>query len=180
MSVVVAQIYSDIVVFNRKRQGALKGWNTALWHSSGELLFPLGDDNWCHEGWLESVLECHSQLGGYGVVGLNDLMHDGNNHISTPFFDRDFCIDHLGGVIAFPVYNYYNVDTEIMWRARRAGKLLWCPGAVCEHIHPANNKRAEDDIDRQKTNDWMVIDGKIFEQRKGSGFPDDFEPVIRR
>src|SRR6185503_7107760 len=84
---------------SRMKRGALWGWNRALEMSEGNYLFPIGDDGWCHDNWLQIALDVHkNKLDGYGCVGLNDLMHDGSQTVCTTlFYDRQFCKDHFNG-----------------------------------------------------------------------------------
>lgn len=169
------------VVFNPERTGALSAWNQGLKLAQGDILFPAGDDTIFHPGWLDYALESHKdRLGGYGCVGLNDGAYDGNRQVATTLlFDRQFCKDIFGGVIAVPVYKYYCVDLELNERAKLANKFYWDERAVVEHIHSAHGKRPIDDVDRYKMDtDWMVKDNILFEERKQAGFPNDFEAII--
>lgn len=162
-------------------RGALNSWNIGLKKSTGNIIFPSGDDGFPHGNWLDYALESHrDKLQSYGMVGFNDLMHNANLTIATTvLFDRKFCQDHLGGVVTYPVYNYYCVDMELNARARNVGKFYWDERAIVEHLHSANGKRPLDDNDRiRMENNWMEIDNKIFQERKLQGFPNNFEAVI--
>lgn len=171
--------------YNLHRVGALKAWNQALALSRGEMLFPLGDDGLCHPGWLDYALAMHrDQLQGYGCVGLNDKMNlpmvNGAPIVQTHLlFDRKFCKDHFGGVVAFECYKYLWVDVELNERAKRIGKLAYCEASVVEHRHSAAGKRPMDAIDQEKVSaNWHELDGQLFRQRLAAGFPDDFPAVI--
>ena len=169
------------VNYSRYMRGALCCWNKGLSMSNGDIIVPAGDDQIFHEGWLEYALESHREkLGGYGVVGMNDLAYDGNTQLATMLlFDRKYCKEVMGGVIAPPVYNYYCVDSEWNAKAKALGKFYWDERSVVEHLHPAHGKREPDQHDQLKVdNNWMEIDNKIFEERKALGFPVTWESMI--
>lgn len=178
---VSTQINNLKVIYNHKRSGALSAWNQGLAISTGDMLFPAGDDSLFYGRWLDYALESHQEkLGGFGAVGLNDLAYDGNLQLATTLlYDRRFCKEILGGVIAFPVYHYFCVDSEINARAKNAGKFYWDDRAKVEHIHPAHGKRLADASDLLKIdNEWMEKDNLLFEERKLAGFPNNFESII--
>ena len=176
--------FVSTLIFNQKRHGALACWNQALALSTGDMLFPCGDDQWPHMGWLDRALAVHrNKLGGYGCVGFNDLMHapTGPAHepvtMTTLIFDRRFCKEVFGGVVAIPCYKYLCVDCELNDRARAVGKLAWCEDAIVEHLHPANGKRQRDALDDEHAQ-WAEQDRALYEARKAAGFPNDFKAVL--
>lgn len=169
---------ADLVILNNKRLGAVASWNKGASQSSGDFLM-LGSDDMQPQGdWLATALKAHSNvLMGYGLVGLNDLMHNGNEHAVHVIFDRQFCKDHLGGVLAVPHYYHLFFDKELNIRAKRSGKFTWCRDAVMAHLHPANDTRKADELDKERVN-WWAGDEAIFLDRQMRGFPNDFEPVL--
>jgi glycosyltransferase involved in cell wall biosynthesis len=178
---IAALMGCNVIDFSKEKRGALFCWNHGLQLSSGDMICPSGDDQIFHDGWLDYALESHTgQLGGYGVVGMNDLAYNGNTQLATMFiFDRQFCKDHLGGVIAPPVYKYYCVDSEINAKAKSLDKFYWDERAVVEHLHSAHGKRPVDAHDQERIdNHYAEIDNALFEQRKAQGFPIMWEPVI--
>ena len=166
--------------YSPERRGALWSWNYALSLTTGDILFPSGDDQLFYPGWLDRALEYHDEfLDGYGMVAVNDKLHNGNVLGTTLLFDRKFCVDHLGGVCTYPEYNYFYIDNELNERAKLTGRYVWCPESVVEHIHPDAGKRPRDQHDMERNeNCYNVIDRQIFESRKSRGFPNNFEPVI--
>lgn len=174
-------IFTVKYYYSEKRLGALNAWNYGLSKSRGRWIFPSGDDQKPHDNWFLKGLDAHRlDLGGYGVVGFNDLALDGYKQVATTImYDRQFCIDHFGGVCTIPKYNYLWIDVELQERAKKAGKFVWLKDAVVEHLHPAHGKRDGDWIDDEKVvNNWHNIDQQIYEDRKARGFPNDFDPVI--
>ena len=175
----VAWNFIDSGIFNKKRIGTIEAFNQGLKLSTGDIIFPLGDDSYCHPGWLDKALEVHQNiLKGYGMVAMNDLMLDGDTQLGTTvLYDRKFCRDWLGSVAAYPVYHYYYIDNELNERAKRAGKYIWCKEAIVEHIHSSNNKRPIDENDSNRAG-FMELDKIIFEERKAAGFPNNFPGSI--
>jgi hypothetical protein len=169
------------VDFGLTMRGGVFCWNMGLVLSSGDIIVPSGDDQLFYDGWLDYALESHEkQLGGSGVVGMNDLAYDGNLQLATMFiFDRQYCKDYMGGVIAPPVYNYYCVDSEINSKAKSLGKFYWDKRAIVEHLHSAHGKRPMDDHDLfRDTHGYMVEDNKIFRDREARGFPIEWNSLI--
>lgn len=174
-----------IVEHSKNRRGALYCWNRGLQlatnTSPNDIIIPAGDDQVFHPDWLRYALESHQErLGGYGVVGMNDLAYNGNTQLATMFiFDRQFCKDYLGGVIAPPVYLYYCVDSEINAIAKELNRFYWDERSKVEHLHSAHGKRAVDDHDLERLNANMAeMDNRLFEERKARGFPKEWQPVI--
>lgn len=172
--------WNYIIDYSTTRRGAIESWNYGLSLSTGEILFPSADDSIYYENWLDNALEFHEEfLDGHGMVALNDKIWNGNVLGTTLLYDRDFCIKYLGGVCAYPVYNYFYIDNELNERAKLAGKYVWCPEAIVEHIHPDVGKRPRDELDMERNqNNYNFLDKQIFERRKASGFPNDFKAVI--
>lgn len=169
------------VLFNEQRRGAIACWNQGLAAARGDVLVFGNDD--CHwgDGWLDAALVAHrEQLGGYGLVGFNDGYQDGTVLAVQYLFDRPFCIDHLGGVMAYPVYEFYYNDSEANARAKRAGRFVWCREAMVQHHHwtrPGQNHKDSLDAENEPK---ARRDGALFAQRERDGFPDTFERVLPR
>lgn len=178
---VASYYHVNIVDFSDKKRGALWSWNRALQLSSGDILVPTGDDQKFYPNWLEYALESHrGRLGGYGVVGMNDLAYDGNKQLATMFlFDRQYCKDVMGGIFAPPMYHYYCIDSEWNDKAKSIGRFFWDERSIVEHLHSAHGKRPLDDLDREKLDaGWSELDNKTFQNRKARGFPVTWQPII--
>lgn len=176
-----ASEYGVRVWYKSERRGALKAWNDAFSMAKGEIYVPAGDDQIFHRDWLRYALESHQErLGGFGVVGMNDLAYDGNKQVATMWlFDRAFCKEVMGGIFAPPMYQYYNIDSEWNEKAKSLGKFYWEERSKVEHLHSAHGKRAVDDHDRERANlDLMTIDMNTFLDRKARGFPIEWSPII--
>lgn len=170
-----------VIDFSFQRRGALRCWNRGLELSTGDIIVPAGDDQIFHPGWLDYALESHrDKLDNYGVVGMNDLAYNGNTQVATMYlFDRRYCKDIMGGVLAPPVYSYFCVDLEWNEKAKMLGRFYWDSRAVVEHLHSAHGKRPVDKLDLEKADkNWMEIDNAIFAERKAEEFPIRWEPII--
>lgn len=177
---VAAEYQVNVVDFSLKRRGALWSWNRGLQLCTGDILVPAGDDQLFHGNWLDYALEAHREkLGGYGVVGMNDLAYDGNTQLATMFlFDRKYCKEQMGGIFAPPCYHYYCVDSEWNSKARELNRFYWEERSIVEHLHSAHGKRPVDATDGFKEESWMEIDNKTFEDRKRRCFPIEWSPLI--
>jgi glycosyltransferase involved in cell wall biosynthesis len=170
----------DTIDYSPVRRGALWGWNKGLELSSGEWLIPAGDDQIFHKGWLGYAIDAfNNELGGYGVLGMNDLAYNGNIQVATMWmFDRAYCQEHMGGIFAPPCYAYYCIDLEWWEKARMLNRYYWCEESVVEHLHSAHGKRPVDATDGLKEDKWMEEDNRMFQHRKLEGFPVTWEPLI--
>lgn len=181
ISAQIAQDFGCFVDFSETRRDVLFLWNRGLQMSEGDVIHPAMDDLIYHENWLKYGLESHKErLNGCGVIGFNDLAYDGNLQVATQFmFDRRYCKDYMGGVIAPPVYTYLAIDLEINERAKLAKKFYWDSRAIVEHRHSAHGKRAYDEHDKWKDDNLLAQkDGAIFEERRKNNFPVTWEPMI--
>lgn len=171
----------DIVNFIRGDRRVLDQWNLGLSLSHGEIIMLGMDDQVFYPSWLDYAMESwETKLSKSGMVGMNDLAYDGNLQLSVNYlFDRIFCKEVFGGVLAPPVYNYYCADSELNAKAKMLGKYYWDKRSIVEHLHPAHGKRESDKLDQLKIdNNWMELDNKIFEDRKARGFPIEWESLI--
>jgi hypothetical protein len=167
------------VLFNEQRRGAVACWNQGLAVARGDILAFYNDDCSPEPGWLEAALIAHQEhLAEYGMVGFNDGYQDGDVLAVQYLFDRAFCVDHLGGVMAYRPYEFAWNDTEAHARAKRAGRFYWCREAVVQHEHWSRNGGQMDDLNRENMA-MQGRDGYVFNARQAAGFPNDFEAVIK-
>lgn len=170
----------DWIDYSPTRRGALNAWNIGLQLSSGDWFVPAGDDQIFHKDWLKYAVEAFdNELGGYGVLGMNDGAYNGNLQVATMFmFDRDYCKEHMGGIFAPPCYHYYCIDSEWNEKAKMLNRFYWEERSVVEHIHSAHGKRPIDTTDGFKEEKWMEEDNRMFQHRKLEGFPVTWQAII--
>lgn len=169
------------VLFNETRKGAIACWNQGLAAATGDILAFFNDDCMPDPGWLEAALKAHKeQLNGYGLIGFNDGYQDGNELSVQFLYDRQFCIDVLGGVMAYPVYGFAYNDTEAHARAKLSGHFYWCRESVVQHNHWSRPGvgNGPDALNHENIA-LQGKDGFIYEERKAHGFPNNFEPVLK-
>lgn len=163
----------------KERQGPAFAWNKALGAALGFDIYVLGsDDIEFRPGWLEEGLRVlHDELNGSGLVAFND----GTGKVERAGFatqymmTRDFIIDHNGGVAACPYYPVDFVDVEASIRAQCAGCFAYAPNARVVH-----HWREVDDEGYRRADTKRKEARRIFNERKAAGFPDDYEPILRK
>lgn len=166
------------VLFNAERLGAVACWNQGLKAARGDILAFWNDDCMPEPGWLEAALEAHqAQLAGYGLVGFNDGYQDGNELAVQYLYDRAFCRDHLGGVMAYPVYEFAWNDTEANARAKLVHRFYWCKESIVQHHHWSRQGGQKDALNEENMH-MQGRDGYIYYAREQAGFPNDFEAVL--
>lgn len=172
-----------LALYTARKTSNIAAWNEGTRIATGNIFLHFGDDSILAPGALSLVYNKWVEMGRYGLVGFNDLMHSPQADtgmpivITTPLYDRDFCRHYLGGVMVVPHYKAYCADLEFHQRALKSGKVAWLEDAIAEHKHSANGKRPLDEFEKLKVNYWDY-DTILFQVRKAAGFPDDFEPVI--
>lgn len=154
-------------------QGCAYAWNTALKASPNDDIYVIGADDAIFKfGWLEESLKALDKLGGSGLVAFKSghRRKFGDHYMMT----RDFIVKHHGGVAAVPHYRSWCVDDEAQWRAKKAGKFIKCNEAVVIH-----DKGTEDDKGYIMGQSYRELSRAIYYKRHASGFPDDFEAIIK-
>jgi hypothetical protein len=162
----------------KEHEGPVRGWNVGAEASSGQfLVFGADDLNW-HEGWLAVALDTMNGIRDRsGLVGFNDGITNGNREATHFMMSRDFCVEHHGGVLAFPSYHQYYTDVESWRRAKKVDRYRWAFQAKVEHMHPEWNK-AKTDATYELSSPKFDQDKAIFMRRMEENFPNDFEAVV--
>ena len=176
----IAEGKNIVYSYSKERRGAIYCWNYGLKMARADLFWHMGDDLDFTDGWLGILLEAHrTKLGGNGLAGANDSMHDGNTTVATHFLmDRAYCKEHMGGVMAIPVIKYYGVDVWATEKARQVGKYYWCRESVVRHIHHANGGRPVDDTDRSHGDAAWNHDIPLMDEMRNSGLKVTWDAVI--
>ena len=137
------------------------------------------DDVEFQPGWLEAAMSEMKRHGGSGVVALNDgtIAFEGEYYATHFMVSRKYAARGLGGVIMIPAYEHNFTDREVTERAKRDKMLFWAPDAKILHKHPTMGFDTDDDI-YEKGDASFARDEALFMERRESGFPNDFEPVL--
>ncbi|MBD3337157.1 MAG: hypothetical protein GF355_16720 [Candidatus Eisenbacteria bacterium] len=141
--------------------------------SRGEMVLFLGDDTLPQNGFLAKALEAMASLpGGWGMVGLNDRVHDGN-HTATHWMCHKKLLPLLGGEFFHTGYLHTRCDRELTERCQALGRYVWAEEAVLEHAHPSlQGRELTGDYRRVYSVDYLKHDRALYKRRKAAGWPD--------
>lgn len=171
---IAAEFDADFAICDKPRQGCANAWNTALRASPDDDIYVIAADDaiFC-KGWLEAALLALKKLGGSGLIGFRSgRRKDWADHY---MMTRDFMIEHHGGVAAIPHYTAWCLDDEAVLRARRAKQFIKAWDAVVIH------KQGERHDEGFRLNEERIeANRQIYYRREKAGFPDDFEPILRK
>lgn len=167
----------------KERQGCIYAWNECLKAAPDyPAYFLAADDNEFMPNWHEECLKVlKEQLNNSGFVGINDKRKDSNGiksgrvHPTAYLMTRDFIIDYVGGVVCIPHYTADWTDVEISLRARKANKFAYAQNAIVIH-----HWRSAFDLGYQLADRRRAESHLIFQKRYRQGFPDDFEPILKK
>lgn len=166
---------ATLAICKQSRMGCAYAWNTALEAYPDADIYVIGSDDAIFQpGWLEAALKALAKIDGSGLVGFHSGEKDelALHYMMT----RDFLIEHHGGVAAVPHYSSWCVDTEAVERARRARKYIKAMDALVLHEWggPDGDECYRLGAERRDENK------ALYYKRKKLGFPDDFEPILRK
>lgn len=114
---------------------------------------------------------------GKGTVDFVVLVHDGGEGslATLPIVGTDRVTRF--GYLLYPGYASLFSDTELTYRANLDGVLIDARHLLFEHMHPVNQKRPEDSVDREHASTARWDAGKIlFNDRMALGFAPDHNP----
>lgn len=160
--------------------GGANGWNQAMRNAPSYNGYFLGSDDIVFmPGWYDAVLRVLEEIGGDGLVGINDgrwkkakvYKMCATHYLMT----RKFIIEHNGGVAACPFYRCDWTDMEANERARRAGKWGWAEDALVTHIWLG----PDSDEGYRNATAFREQAKLIYGERKAKGFKNDFQPIIK-
>jgi GT2 family glycosyltransferase len=174
----IAERYGAIhVTIQEARAGCAHAWNIALLAYPDADAYILGsDDAIFTPGWYEAALAALAKIGGSGLVGFNDRRKDKKALAVHYMMTRDFIVEHHGGVMAVPHYKSWGLDTEACQRAIAAGKYIKCLEAIV--IHDWRGPSGDDTY--RMGLEYRKNVKELYEAREAAGFPDDFEPIIKK
>jgi|WetSurMetagenome_2_1015567.scaffolds.fasta_scaffold93720_3 hypothetical protein len=161
------------------QRGSVYAWNECLRAAPDADVYVLGaDDLLFYERALSFALDALDEMGGTGLVGLNDLCSDGRVYAAHWLASRDFLIQHLGGVMYPPMYRSWWCDREITAIAQAVGLHRFAKSAVVEHLHYTFNKSPLDRTYAEARENYAA-DQVLFETRSQHGYPITWQPIIQ-
>ncbi len=160
------------------QRGAVYGWNKCLRYAPGFDLYVLAADDLVFQpGWLMHALSDLDALGGHGLIGLNDMSSDGEVYAAHWLADRQFLIEHNGGVMYPPIYCSWWADREVTDIAQQAGCYRWARAALAEHFNYSFGKSEVDRTYREAMANYDC-DRNLYYGRKANRFPKTWKPII--
>jgi glycosyltransferase involved in cell wall biosynthesis len=163
----------NLRTFDEYNRGAVYAWNKLYKKSGGDVVVLWADDLVPQDGWLDHALSVLDEMGGHGLVGLNDLSSDGEVYAAHWLADRRFIADELGGVMYPPMYKSWWCDREVTERAQKLGLYRWAKRAIVDHNNYTFGKSQMDRTYRDARENYEA-DRMLYEQRKAAGYPLDW------
>src|SRR5512139_1819392 len=137
VSMVVLTDFGTQVVLRSHEEyerGAVYGWNQCLtWALDCEVYVLAADDLVFSPESIVEALAALERMGGGGLVGFNDRHSDGETYAAHWLADRQFLIEHNGGVMYPPMYRSWWADREVTDKAKTLGRYAWARAAIVEH-----------------------------------------------
>lgn len=130
--------YEVIVEYDsfEDRQGCPKTLKKGVEKSTGELVMFLGNDCIPAKGFLEYAMIAMSQLpDGWGMVGLNDGIHDGNKLVTHWLISKKM-LPLLDGEFFCTEFEHCFCDNELIDRAKEMKRYIFAPLARIYHDNP--------------------------------------------
>lgn len=166
--------YELITMVDDKRIGAPAMVKRLVEVTNFDLVMFLGDDTVPEPGFLtESLAIMQTFQDGWGLVGLNDQIHDGANPLApaTHWLAHKKLLPFLGGEFFNTNYYHCYCDNELTDRCREIDRYKFAPAAVINHEHFIFGTAAIDaDYARVYSRDYLTRDFILFEQRKAGGW----------
>lgn len=154
------------------RIGAPKMVKRLVDRSTGQIVAFFGDDTVPQPGWLTAALRAMETLpDGWGLVGLNDQHHDGNE-LATHWLADKRLLPMLGGEFFHTGYRHCFCDNELIARCKAAGRYVWAEEARIEHDHPIVRGESMEGTDYEwayRADNWYH-DQRLFKRRQREGW----------
>lgn len=135
-------------------------------------LASLGDDHRPRtKDWDRRLIEAIEALPGPGFAYGNDLLQ--GERLPTAWVVSAELVRAVGWMM-LPTCQHMYVDTAVLELGRAAGRIVYRPDVVIEHLHPAAGKAGWDDSYRQSnTPARFEADRQAFEAWKRDGLEAD-------
>lgn len=172
------EIWTEV---DRERIGCPKMLKILTDLANYDLIMFLGDDTIPQENFLKIAIDKMAEFeGGWGLVGLNDQMRDGNI-LATHWLAHKKLLDYCENREFFYTgYIHQYCDNELTEIAKDLGRYSWAKESKLIHNHPIRDREYfDDDYERVYSEDASRHDAKLFMARKkakgyfkmGIGFP---------
>jgi hypothetical protein len=148
--------YTGEAVFVAGERRSLSAWTNYLAERvlAGTMVEPprylasLGDDHRPRtKGWDRKLIAAIESLGGApGIAYGNDLLQGAR--LPTAWVVSADLVRAVGWMM-LPSCQHMYVDNAVLALGQAAGRILYCPDVVIEHLHPAAGKATLDDSYRE-------------------------------
>lgn len=158
---------------------AVDGWNWAYRYAYGlgAEWFVLGADDIDFWAGCIDIAVSEAQKTGSQVIGLNDTFTNIDKYAPHYMASRRFTRDHLGGLMAPPVYRAWWFDREVCEIAQEVSSYAPAWDAIAKHYHPDFTDTPMDETYQEAWPDHDR-DKKVYLHRKAAGFPIDYDGVL--
>lgn len=158
--------YEIVTAVDKDRIGCPKMVKALTKIAKYDLVMFLGDDTVPKQGFLKNALASMEKLpDGWGLVGLNDSVTDGNSYATHWLASRKL-LPLIGGEFFSTEYIHTFCDIELTVRCKFMGRYIWARDAVIDHIHPMKEPGV---FDKDYRNSYSIqsqlVDRNTFEKR---------------
>ncbi len=152
--------------FDTERIGAPKMVKRLVDKSTHNLVMFLGDDTIPNKGYMDEALKAMATLpDGWGLVGLNDQMNDGEL-LATHWLADKRLLPLLGGEFFFTGYWHCFCDRELTIRTKAMDRYAYAKDAVITHDHPGKTGHPlTGDHGRVYSKKWFDHDSNLLADR---------------
>ena len=161
-----ADDYEILAEGDEDRIGCPKMVKKLVEQSRHECVLFLGDDTYPYADFIKNALDAMATLpDGWGMVGLNDLVHDGNI-LATHWLAHKNLLPLLDGEFFHTGYLHCFCDQELIFRCKALGRYTWCKDAMLYHDHPMLTGQGNDaDYKRVYSPELYRHDEELFKSR---------------
>lgn len=142
------------------------------WADKPRYLASLGDDHRPRGAWDLKLIEAIEGLpGGVGIAYGNDLLQ--GERLPTAWVVSADVVRAVGWMM-LPTCEHMYVDAAVLELGKAAGRIVYRPDVVIEHLHPAAGKASMDDSYRESNAPARFeADLRAFEAWKRDGLAAD-------
>jgi len=161
--------YEIVTAIDRERIGCPKMVKKLVDSTKYDLVMFLGDDTIPQRGFLiRAMMEMEKFPDGWGLVGLNDGIHDDSARCATHWLAHKKLLDYCENrEFFFTGYKHTCCDRELTDIAIEQGRYVWAEKAKLIHNHPIVDKKYDDDDYRASySRESSRRDQKLYLARK--------------
>lgn len=170
----VCSSFQSPVKYIKGGDDAVQGYNLAAAIARGDWMLGASDDSRFLTGWLEECWATPNQ----GFLGLSEGEYSATM-VGYFMMTRDVICDIMGGAFQPPTYHSWYGDCETSMVMKEKGLYTLTRNKVIEHLHYTLGLSADDET-YARGRRWRDQDTRSFLRRRDSGFPIEWQPIIKR